>query len=83
MDFDIELETKASCRELRLLLLCEFHLGPKAMEAISNICGMMDKNVLFVRTAQHCSHRSKDWNFKLNDLHHTGRPLQMNMGLLK
>ena len=83
MDFNIELEMKTSCRGLRLLLLCEFRLDPKAMKAVSNICGMMGKNVLFIRTAQHCSHRSTDENFKLNDLHHTGRPLQVNMGLLK
>ena len=52
MEVDLELEMQLSCRELRLLLLHEFRLGRKATEATSNICGMMGKDVRFIRTAQ-------------------------------
>ena len=83
MGVDLKLEMKTSRRELQFLLLREFRLGSKTMEATSNICGTMSKHVLFIPTAQHCSHRFKHGNFKVNDLPHTGRPLQMNMGLLK
>ena len=74
MDIDLELETKISRRELRVLLLHEFRLGRKATEATSNICGTMGKDVLSIRTAQHWFHRFKNGNFELDDLPHTGRP---------
>ena len=83
MGVDLELEMKTSRRELQFLLLREFRLGGKTLEATSNICGTMSKDVFSIRTTQHCSHRFKYGNFKVNDLPHTGRPLQMNMGLLK
>ena len=73
---------KTSRRELPVLLLQEFGLGRKATEATSNICGTMGKDVLSVRTAQYCFHRFKNGNFQLNDLPHTGRLLQVDMGLL-
>ena len=78
MDIDLELETKMSRRELRLLLLHEFCLGRKAMEATSNTCGTMDKDVRAVRTAQYWFYRFKDENFELNDLPLTWRPLQVD-----
>ena len=80
MNVELELEMKISCRDLRLLLLREFHLGRKAT---SNICGTTSKNILSVRTAQHCFHRFKNGNFELDDLLPTGRPLQAYMDLLK
>jgi hypothetical protein len=43
MNVDLELETKISRRELRVLLLHEFRLGRKATEATSNICGTMGR----------------------------------------
>ena len=83
MEVDLELEMKLSRRELRLLLLHEFRLGRKATEATSNICGTMGKAVLAIRTAQHWYHRFKNGNFELDDLPHSGRPLQVDMDLLK
>ena len=83
MEVDFELEMKLSRRELRLLLLQEFRLGRKATEATSNMCGTMGKDVLSIRTAQHCFHRFKNGNFELDDLPHNGSPLQVDMDLLK
>ena len=80
MEVDLELEMKLSRRELRLLLLHEFRLARKAT---SNICGTVGKAVLSIRTAQHCFHRFKNGNFELDDLSHSGRPLQVDMDLLK
>jgi transposase len=83
MDVDLEVEMNISRRELRVLLLHEFRLGRKATEATSNICSTMGKGAVSVRTAQHWFHRFKDSNFELDDLPHTGRPLQVDMDGLK
>ena len=83
MEVDLELEMKLSRRELRLLLLHEFRLGRKATEATSNICGTMGKDVPSIRTVQHWFHRLKNGNLELDDSPHSGRPLQMDMDLLK
>ncbi|CAF2116840.1 unnamed protein product, partial [Rotaria magnacalcarata] len=83
MEINLESEMKLSRRELRVLLLHEFRLGRKATEAISNICDTMGKDVLSIRTAQHWFHRFKNGNFELDDLPHTGRPLEVDMNLLK
>ncbi|CAF2106043.1 unnamed protein product [Rotaria magnacalcarata] len=83
MEIDLESEMKLSRRELRVLLLHEFRLGRKATEATSNICGTMGKDVLSIRTAQHWFHRFKNGNFELDDLPHNGRPLEVDMDLLK
>ena len=83
MDIDLELEMKISRRELRVLLLHEFRLGHKANEATSNICGTMGKDVLSIRTAQRWFNRFKNGNFELDDLPHTGRPLEVDMHVLK
>ena len=80
MEVNLELEIKLSRRELRLLLLHEFRLARKAT---SNICGTMSKPVLSIRTAQHCFYRLKNGNFELDDLPHSGRPLQVDTDLLK
>jgi len=83
MDVDLELEMKLSHRELRVLLLHEFRLGRKATEATSNICSTMGKDALSIRTAQHWFNRFKNGNFELEDLPHTGRPLEVNIDVLK
>ena len=83
IEVDLEIEIKLSRRELRLFLLHEFRLGLKATEATSNICAPMGKDVLSIRTAQHWFHRLKNGNFELDDLPHSGRPLQVDMDLLK
>ena len=83
MEIDLELEMKISCRELRLFLLHKFCLGRRAMEATSNKCGTMSKNAFSVRTAQHCFYQFKNKKFEVDDLSHIGRPLQVDVGLLK
>jgi len=66
-----------------MFLLHEFRLGHKATEATSNICNTMGNDVLSIRTAQHWFNRFKYGNLELDDLSHTGRPLQMDMDVLK
>ena len=82
VDVDLESEMKISRRELRLLQLHEFRLGHKATEATSNICGTMGKDVLSNCTAQRWFNRFKNGNFELDDLPHSGRPLEVDMGVL-
>jgi transposase len=72
-----------SRRELRLLLLHEFRLGHNATKAASNICSTMGKDVLSIRTAQHWFKQFKNGNFELDDLPRSGRPLEVNMDVLK
>ena len=83
MDVDLELEMKISRRELRVLLLHEFRLGHKATEATINICSTMGKGALSIRTAQHWFNRFKNDNFELNDLPRAGRPLEVDIDVLK
>jgi hypothetical protein len=82
-DVDLELEIKISGRELRLLLLHEFHLGCKATQATSNIWGTMGKDVLSIRTARRWFNQFKNGNFELDDLPHYGRSLEMDIDVLK
>ncbi len=83
MDVDLELEIKISRREIRVLLLHQFRLDCEATEATSNICGTMGKDALSTRTAQHCFHQFKNGNFELDDVPHYGRPLEVDMHVLK
>ncbi|CAF1653435.1 unnamed protein product [Rotaria magnacalcarata] len=83
MDVDLKLEMNISHKGLRVLLLHEFHLGHKVTEARSNRCGTMDKDAFYIRTAQHWFNRFKSDNFELDDLPRAGRPLELNMDVLK
>ena len=83
MDVDLELEMNISRKELRVLLLHEFRLGHKATEATINICSTMGKGALSIRTAQHWFNRFKNDNFELNDLPRAGRPLEVDIDVLK
>ena len=83
MDVDRESEMNLSCKELPVLLLHEFRLGRKATEAARNICSTMGENTLSIRTAQHCFNRFKSGNFELNDSRHCGRPLEVDVDVLK
>ena len=83
MDVDRELEMNLSCKELRTLLLHEFRLGRKATEASRNICSTMGKAMLSIRTAQHWFNRFKSGNSELNDSRHSGRPLKVDVNVLK
>jgi hypothetical protein len=83
MELDLELEMKISRRELRVLLLHEFHLDHKATEAASNICSTIGEDILSVRTAQHGFNRFENGHFELDDLPHTGRQIQVNIDILK
>ena len=72
-----------SRRELRVLLLHEFRLGRKATEAARNIRSRMGKDVLSIRTAQRWFNQFNECNFELDDLPHSGRPLEVNIDVLK
>jgi len=82
VDVDLELEIKISRRELRVLLRQKFRLSRKATEATSNICGTVGKDVLSIRTAQLWFNRFNNGNFELDNLPHSGRPLQVDMDVL-
>jgi len=83
MDADHELKMNLSRREIRVLLLHEFRLGHKATEAANNICSTMGEDVLSIRTAQHWFNRFKNGNLELDDLPRPGRPLEVDVDLLK
>src|SRR5258708_39718185 len=83
MDVDLELEINLSRKELRVLLLHEFRLGRKATEAARNIRSTMGKDTLSIRTAQHWFNRFKSGNFELNVSRHSGRPLVVDVDVLK
>ena len=70
MDVEFELAMKISRRDIRLLLLYEFHLGRKAMKTISNTYGAMGKDIRVVRTVQHWFDQFKHGNFEFDDLSH-------------
>ena len=67
MNVDRESEMNLSCKELGVLLLHEFRLGRKAMEAARNICSTMSKDTLSIGTAQHWFNQFKSGSFELND----------------
>ena len=83
MDTDHELKMNLSRREIRVLLLHEFRLGHKTTEAANNICSTMGEDVLSTRTAQHWFNRFKNGNLELDDLPRSGRPLEVDVDLLK
>jgi len=83
MDTDHELKMNLSSREIRVLLLHEFRLDHRATEAANNICSTMGEDVLSIRTAQHWFNRFKNCNLELDDLPRPGRPLEVDVDLLK
>ena len=83
MEVDLETETNLSRKELRVLLLHEYRLGHKATEAARNICSTMGEDILSIRTAQHWFNRFKTGNFNLNDSRHSGRPVEVDVDVLK
>ena len=76
-------EMNLSCKELLVLLLHEFRLGRKAKEAARNICSTMGEDTLSIRTAQHWFSWFKSGNFECNDSRHSGRPLEVDIDVLK
>ena len=83
MDVDQESEMNLSRKDFRVLLLHEFRLGRKPTEAARNICSTIGKDTLSIRTAQHWFNRFKSGNFELNDSRHCGRPLEVDVDILK
>jgi transposase len=83
MDVDHKLKMNLSHREIRVLLLHEFRLGHKATEAANNICSTMGEDVLSTRTAQRWFNHFKNGNFVLDDLPRSGRPMELDVDLLK
>jgi hypothetical protein len=61
------LEMEISHRELRVLLLHEFHLGCRATKAASNICSTIGSDVISIPIAQHWINRAKNGNFELDN----------------
>ncbi|CAF4641069.1 unnamed protein product [Rotaria socialis] len=83
MDADHELKMDLSRREIRVLLLHEFRMGRKATEAANNICSSRGEDILSIRTAQHWFNRFKNGNLELDDLPRPGKPLKVDVDLLK
>ena len=81
MDVDCGLKMNFSHREIRLLR--EFCPDRRATEATDNICSTMGKDELSIRTAQHWFNRFKDDSLELDDLSHSGKPLELDVDLLK
>jgi hypothetical protein len=48
-----------------------------------NICGMMGKDALSIRTTQHWFHQFKNGNFELDDLLRFRRPPEVDIDVLK
>ena len=82
MDIDRESQMNSSHKELRALLLHEFHLARKAIEAARNTCSTMNENTLSIRTAHHWFNRFKSGNFELNDSRHSRRSLDVDVDVL-
>ena len=83
MDVDHGLKMNLSHREIRALLLHEFRLGRTATEATNNICSAMGEDILSICTAQHWLNRIKNGNLEFDDLLRSGRPLELDVDLLK
>ena len=83
MDVDRHSQTNLSCKHLRVLLFHEFRMGLKAIQAARNICSMMGEDTLSIRTVQHCFNRFNNGNFELNDSPNCGRPLEVDIDVLK
>ena len=83
MDVDYGLKINFSRREIRVLLLHEFHLGRKATEATNNICSTMVEDAFSIHTAQYWFSRFKNSNLELDNLRRSVRPLELNVELLK
>ena len=83
MNVDHGLKMNLSRREIRVFLPHEFRLGHKATEAANNICSTMGEDILSIRTAQHWFNHFKNGNLALDDLPRSGRPLEVDVDLLK
>ena len=71
------LETIFSSRELPVLLVHESLLSHKVIEVARNICRMIAKVVIAIRTVRHWFKRFKG-NFRLDGLARSGRSLKVN-----
>ncbi|CAF1494942.1 unnamed protein product [Adineta ricciae] len=60
-----------------------FRLGHKATEAANNICSTMGPGILSIRTAQHWFDRFHNGNYELDDQLRCGRPIEVDIDLLK
>ena len=80
---DRESEMNLSSKELRVLLLHELRLARKVTKASRYICSTMGKDTLSIRTRQHWLNRFKSGNFEVDDSRHSGRPLEVDVDVLK
>ena len=72
-----------SRRDVRVILLHEFRLGLKVSEAANKICSTMGSGVLSTRTAQHWFDRFRGGNYAFDDQPRSGRPVEVDIDLLK
>ncbi|CAF1192936.1 unnamed protein product [Adineta ricciae] len=68
---------------IRIILLHEFRLGHKATKAAKNICNTTGPGALSIRTAQHWFDRFRNGNYELDDQPRRGRPIEVDIDLLK
>ena len=61
----------------------EFRLSHKTTAAANNICSTMGENELSTLTTQRWLNRFKKGNFQLDDLPRSGRPMELDVDLLK
>lgn len=83
MEIDCETEMSLSCKALRVLLLHEFRLGHRERNATSDICATMGNGTTSICTSQQWFNRFKNGNFDLNGSCHSGRPLEVDVDVLK
>ncbi|CAF1310229.1 unnamed protein product [Adineta ricciae] len=83
MDVDVEPKINFSHKEIRVLLLHEFRLGHKTTEAANNMCSTMGQSLVSTRSAQRWFNHFKNEDLELDNLPRSGRPMELNMDLLK
>lgn len=65
-------------RAFRHILIFAFNRGAKATEAARDICEVYGEEAMSRRTAQNWFKQLKDFNFDLEDIHHTRYTIQFD-----
>ena len=68
---------------IRHCLLYEFQLGHSAVEAKRNICDAIGEGAISTATAYRWFERFKNNDFELKDEARSGRPTELDLGVLK
>ena len=72
-----------SRKDLRLLILYEYHLGHTATEAKQNICSAMGNNVISYNTVASWFKKFKQGNYNIDDAPHPGSQPKVDIDHLK